>query len=88
MTYQKNIILIWYKVSADIKKEFNNEPVYNKEYLKTKTKSYGDEVRDFKRIFDEIPKVNSSHTCLTVVSLDFVLKKDESYYPQGIFMII
>ena len=27
---------IWDKVSADIKKEFDSEPVYNKSYLKTK----------------------------------------------------
>ena len=71
---------IWDKVSADIKKEFDNEPVYNKEYLKTKIKSCGDEVTDF---YDkEIPKVDSNHTCLALISLDFVLKKDESYYPQ------
>ena len=38
---------IWDKVSAHIKKEFGSEPVYNKNYLKTKIKSHGDEVRDF-----------------------------------------
>ena len=38
---------IFNKFSADIKKEFDNEPVYNKEYLKTKIKSGGDEVTDF-----------------------------------------
>ena len=39
---------------------FDNEPVYNKEYLKTKIKSNGDEVTDF---YDkEIPKVDSNHT--------------------------
>ena len=27
---------IWDKVSADIRKEFDSEPVYNKNYLKTK----------------------------------------------------
>ena len=27
---------IWDKVSADIKKEFDSEPVYNKKFLKTK----------------------------------------------------
>ena len=27
---------IWDKVSADIKKEFDSEPVYNKNYFKTK----------------------------------------------------
>ena len=35
---------IWDKVNADIKKEFDSEPVYNKKYLKTKIKSHGDEV--------------------------------------------
>ena len=38
---------IWDNVSADIKKEFDNEPVYNKKFLKTKIKSHGDEVIDF-----------------------------------------
>ena len=28
------------KVSADIKKEFDSEPVYNKEFLKIKIKSH------------------------------------------------
>ena len=30
----------------------------------------------------EIPKLNSNHTCLAVITLDSVLKKDDSYYPQ------
>ena len=38
---------IWDKVSADIKKEFDSQPVYNKNCLKTKIKSHGDEVTDF-----------------------------------------
>ena len=38
---------IWDKVSADIKKELDSEPIYNKEFLKTKVKSHGDEVKDF-----------------------------------------
>ena len=55
-------------------------PVYNKNYLKTKIKSHGDEVTDF---YDkEIPKVDSNHICLAVISLDFALKKDENYDPQ------
>ena len=74
---------IWDKVTADIKKEFENEPCYNKEYLKRKRKSHGDEVPDF---YDkEIPKLDSNHTCLAVISLDFVLKKDESCYLQVFF---
>ena len=38
---------IWDKVSADIKKEFDSKPFYNKKLLKTKIKFYGDEVTDF-----------------------------------------
>ena len=52
---------IWEKFSTDIKKEFDSELVYNKESLKTKIKSHGDEVTDF---YDKkIPKVVSNHPC-------------------------
>ena len=46
-TYQKNIILIGIKSALIYKKEFDSETVYNKEFLKTKIKSHGDEVIDF-----------------------------------------
>ena len=66
---------IWDKVSGNIKKEFDSKHVYSKSFLKTKIKSHGDEVTDF---YDkEIPKVNSNHTCLAVISLDPALRKDE-----------
>ena len=71
---------IWDKFSADIKQEFDSEPLYNKEFLKTKINSHGDEVTDFSD--KKIPKVGSNHTCLAVVSLDSALKKDENYYLQ------
>ena len=38
---------IWGKVSADVKKEFNSNPVYNKEFLKSKIKYHSDEITDF-----------------------------------------
>ena len=38
---------IWDKVGTDIKKEFDRQPVYDKNYLKAKVKSYGDKVTDF-----------------------------------------
>ena len=46
--------------------------------MKTKIKSYGVEVTDF---YDKgIPKVDSNHACLAVISLDSALKKDGNYY--------
>ena len=38
---------IWDSVSNDIKKESDSEPAHNKNFLKTKIKSRGDEVTDF-----------------------------------------
>ena len=38
---------IWDKVSADIKKEFDSEPVSNKNFMKSKVKSHSNEARDF-----------------------------------------
>ena len=37
---------VWDKNNADIKKEFDSEPVYNKKILKTKTKYYSHEATD------------------------------------------
>ena len=48
--------------------------------MKTIIKSHGDEVTDF--YDNKIPKVNSNHTCLAVISLDSAFKKYVNYYPQ------
>ena len=48
-------------------------PCLNKEYLKIKVKSYGDEVPNFCE--KEISKGDSNRTCFAVISLDFTLKK-------------
>ena len=48
--------------------------------FKTKIISHGDEITD---LYDKkIPKLDSNHTCLAVISLDSALKKDHNYYPQ------
>ena len=71
---------IWDKVSTDIKKEFDSEPVYNKHFLKTEIKSYLDEVTDF---YDkEIPTVDCNYICLPEISLDSALKRHKNYYWQ------
>ena len=45
------------KLTADIKKQFDSEPVYNTNYLKTKIKYHGNEVTDFYE--KKIPKLQS-----------------------------
>ena len=70
---------IWDKVSADIKKkESDSKPVCNKDFLKTKIKSYGDKVTHCYN--KEIPKLDSNYICLALIILDFALQKDKKYY--------
>ena len=52
----KNYNIIWDKISANIKKEFDTKPIYNTTFLKTKIKSYGDEPTDFHD--KEMPKAD------------------------------
>ena len=59
------------RVSNSIKKEFDSKPIFNKRFLKTKLKCYGDETTDFHD--QEVPKVGSNYTCLEVILIDFVL---------------
>ena len=48
--------------------------------MKTKIKSYDDEVTD---LYDkQISKVDSNCTCLAVINLVSALKKNKNYYPQ------
>ena len=71
---------IWNKVSNSIKKELDREPGYNKKFLKTKIESYGDETTDFHD--KEMPRAGSNYTCLAVILIEFVLKKDGNYFLQ------
>ena len=59
-------MLIW-------KKEFDSEPVYNKNSSKSKIKYHGDKITDFYN--KEVVNVNSNHTRLAVIILDSTLKK-------------
>ena len=77
---EKYNTIIWDKVSADIKNEFDSEPVQNKKFWKTKIISHGEEVTDFHD--KKIHKMDSNNTCLAVISLDSALNKDGNYYSQ------
>ena len=44
--------------------------------MKTKIKSHSDEITDFYN--KKIPKADSNHTCLAVISLDSAFKKYEN----------
>ena len=66
-----------------MKKYFDIQPVYSKEFLKIKIKPHGDAVTGF---YDKkVSKVHSNHSCLAVISLDFAPNEDGNYYLQVFF---
>ena len=72
----------WNKVRNSLKKEYDSKHIYNKKFRKTKIKSYGDEATDFRS--KAISKGGSNYTCLTVILIDFVLKKDRELLSASI----
>ena len=69
------------KISNLMKKEFESEATYGDKYIKIKVKSYGDTInRNFQA--KKITKENTKYTCLSVISLDSVIKVGKKYYPQ------
>ena len=73
----ENIIISGIKSALILKKEIDSETVQNKKFQKTQTKPYGDEVTDFR--YKEMPNVDSNHTCLPVIPIG-ILGKKEYYY--------
>ena len=71
---------IWNKISNSIKTEFHSKSIYNKKSLKTKINTYSNKPKDFHD--KEILKVGSNYTCLAVILIDFILRKEKIYYPQ------
>ena len=74
---------IWIRVSNLMNIEFDSDPVYGDvdKYLKTKIKVYKDRVNtNFQG--KEVPKENGSYDCLSLITLDSVVRVNKKYYPQ------
>ena len=71
------------KISAHIKLEFDCKRAYNKNFFENqkKIKLDGHEAIDFHN--KEVPKVDSNHPCLTVITIDSVCVEDGNIYPQA-----
>ena len=67
---------IWGKVKNSLRKEFDNEPVYNEKYLKAKIKSYNEKINT------KIPKKASQFIYLIAILIDSVFRSGKSYYLQ------
>ena len=65
--------------------KFDSEPVYggNGKCIKTKIKLYEDKINtNFQG--KKIPKQNASYKCLSLITLDSVIRTNKKYYPQAL----
>ena len=63
--------------------KFESKVVYGDDdkYMKIKIKSYGDKVNsNFHG--KKVSKENSSYICLSIITLEFIIRANKNYYPQ------
>ena len=81
----KEYTKVWEKIKELIGKKFDAEPVYGDKYIKTKIKSYNNDIRtNFHGEGNsrKVPKENCSYECFSLIALDSVIKMGKNYYPQ------
>ena len=81
----KKYIKLWGKIKDSIGKIFDSEPIYNGNYIKTKIKSYNNDIRTNFRDesnYRKVPKEDCSYKFLSLISLDSVIQIGKKYFPQ------
>ena len=83
--FLKDYTKVWEKIRGLIGKTFDSEPVYGDKYIKTNIKLYNNDIRtNFHGEGNsrKVPKEHCSYKCLSLISLDSVIKMGKKYYPQ------
>ena len=82
----KRYTAIWEKISDLVKKKFDSDPIYNNKYINTKIRSYNNDIiTNFRHIGNKNNKLlekNKPYKCISLISLDSIIKINEKYYPQ------
>ena len=77
---------IWEKISDLIDKKFDSDPVYNNKYINTKIRSYNNDIitniHDNDNKNNKLPEKNKAYRCMSLISLDSIIKIKKKYYPQ------
>ena len=76
---------IWEKISDLIDKKFDSDPNYNNKYINTKIRSYNNIITNFHdndNKNNKLPEKNKAYKCMSLISLDPIIKINKKYYPQ------
>ena len=77
---------IWEKISVLVNKKFDSDPIYDNKYINTKIRSYNNDIKtNFCNIDNKnnkLPEKNKLYKCVSLISLDSIIKINKKYYPQ------
>ena len=67
-------------------KNFDSNPDYKGKYINTKIRSYNNNIitnfRNIDNKNNKLPEENKPYKCVSLISLDFIIKIDKKYYLQ------
>ena len=74
------------KISDLVNKKLDSHPIYNNKHINTKIRSYNNDIiTNFCNIDNKnnkLPEKNKPSTCVSLISLDSVIKNNKKHYPQ------
>ena len=77
---------IWEKISDLVNKKFDSDPIYSNRYINTKLRPYNNDMKTNFRSIDnknnKLPEKNKPYKCISLISLDFIIKTNKKYYLQ------
>ena len=66
--------------------KFDSDPIYNNKYINTKIRSYNNDIKTNFRNIDnknnELPEKYKPYKCISLISLDSIIRINKKYYPQ------
>ena len=77
---------IWEKISNLTDKKIDSDPAYSNKYINTKIRSYNNDIitnfHDIDNKNNKLPEKNKAYKCMSLISLDSIIKINKKYYPQ------
>ena len=69
-----------------VNKKFDSDPTYNNKYINTKIRSYNNDIitnfRNIDNKNNKLPEKNKPYKCVSLISLDSIIKINKKYYSQ------
>ena len=77
---------IWEKINDLVNEKFDSNPIYNNKYINTKIRSYNNDIitnfRNIDNKNNKLPEKSKPYKCVSLISLDSIIKIIKNYYPQ------